>query len=1539
MIPDLRDPKQDLCNLLKYAEELLKVTERVVHDLSADAIIAFHEHDVAGLQGVTVGRSEEAWLRVARLSETPPPEPGAQFNGWLVRQPASRLFDPPALLERRTLTLPAEDVSDLIEGGLARIEDVAGNEGAAEPPASIDVTLRLAKLPEFAAAFAAYVAGPWSSWAETEKPRRRSVTFYNRLFDIQQRMVAMGDDTPVECVIGVGVARWQHPAQRINAPLIEALVEIELDEATGTIIVQPRPRPPKLCLRAFETLDIASVGGLLRDGGAQLERSFEDPDVGFAPTDKRGFEHVLRMCRARLSEAAVYEPDERQDVQDRSPPAFDDKLRIMDSWVFYARRRSADFRCADIEALIKRVREQPDGNGLPQAAVSFVTRPQATPLEPDDDPFGGPAILPGEPLQPGARWRGLSASAGAGLPTPEPRRFFPLPYNDEQIRTVRRLDDDAVHGVVVQGPPGTGKTHTIANIICHYMATGRRVLVSARTPEALSAIQQKLPAEVRDLAIAIIQSDREGARQLETAVDILSSQVKQIDRAAYRRLLSDLEEKLARVQGELASIDRRIAEHAALNLTEVMYRGQRYVPMALAAVVEDERAAHAWFPDPLDMEEWFVARFEAADIAEARTIRAALGADIVYPSGQLPRADALPDVPRLLAAHHALAREQVSKDREESGELPRVSTGGATTDDARSLLEWLDRFGEWRADVAQDDWIVDLYRMLLGARHADPAAEAAMRALCQEWVGLAFAGRQFALRGVETPGVEPGNPPFDAAIDALANGRKPFGVLAFGKSSLKARIDAVRVEARAPGDAAAWGLARDYRAWQKRAHGFLGRWSAAAAAVGFPPLPPAWPDGGPELLRLGRLVERMHDLHLQAADRMRVLGALFPFGVDARRVVLDGEIGAVREALACHLEQQGGTDARDIARRLASMPADAALPFHAALNEVRAALGSPAVEPRQLAEGWQRILAEARRLHGLRPLRERLEAIAGSVAACGAPRWATRLLLDCPDPSDALTPASWPQTWEWARAAGYVRRISCRGTVADLSVRHAALEREQRAVMGDMVRVTTFLGLKRGITAGMASALARFSLAVRELGAGTGKSANRRRRAIREAALEAAAAVPCWILPEWRVAEQLPSELGTFDLVIIDEASQSDITALPVVMRGRKLLVVGDDKQVSPSGVAIEEAFVIRLRETFLRGTVLETALEPTTSLYDIAAITMPGAVILLREHFRCVEPLIRYSSKLYPKALIPLRVPTAAERLDPPARRHLRRRRPARARCQPRRGGRRRRRDQAPDRRPRLRRALDGRDLADRRQAGQAHPGSPGGGGRHRGDDAAPIDVRQRRDVPGPGTRHHVPLDGGVPADAAGADRQEHPAALQRGDVAGARPPLPRAVGHGVDAGAERPQARRDRAFPRAHGRRRHAAGDACAGCVRLAVRARRRRPPAAARLPAAAAGRGRRLSHRFRGGRRHQSARGGTRRRHVSRPRPVGRRPASPARARTHGLGVLALLGFALARRPRGLPRRSAGHVAAAWHPAVGRRRAVADGVDRAPHRQGLG
>jgi very-short-patch-repair endonuclease len=44
-----------------------------------------------------------------------------------------------------------------------------------------------------------------------------------------------------------------------------------------------------------------------------------------------------------------------------------------------------------------------------------------------------------------------------------------------------------------------------------------------------------------------------------------------------------------------------------------------------------------------------------------------------------------------------------------------------------------------------------------------------------------------------------------------------------------------------------------------------------------------------------------------------------------------------------------------------------------------------------------------------------------------------------------------------------------------------------------------------------------------------------------------------------------------------------------------------------------------------------------------------PNERLMLKEHFRCVEPIIRFSMQFYPEKMLPLRIPAAHERLDPP--------------------------------------------------------------------------------------------------------------------------------------------------------------------------------------------------------------------------------------------------------------------------------------------------
>ena len=92
-----------------------------------------------------------------------------------------------------------------------------------------------------------------------------------------------------------------------------------------------------------------------------------------------------------------------------------------------------------------------------------------------------------------------------------------------------------------------------------------------------------------------------------------------------------------------------------------------------------------------------------------------------------------------------------------------------------------------------------------------------------------------------------------------------------------------------------------------------------------------------------------------------------------------------------------------------------------------------------------------------------------------------------------------------------------------------------------------------------------------------------------------------------------------FDLVILDEASQSDAREMPALLRGKKVLVVGDDRQVSPSAAFLSIANIERLRENFLSDFPFRGQVEPGASLYDLARVVFPDRFVMLKEHFRCV--------------------------------------------------------------------------------------------------------------------------------------------------------------------------------------------------------------------------------------------------------------------------------------------------------------------------------
>ena len=123
-------------------------------------------------------------------------------------------------------------------------------------------------------------------------------------------------------------------------------------------------------------------------------------------------------------------------------------------------------------------------------------------------------------------------------------------------------------------------------------------------------------------------------------------------------------------------------------------------------------------------------------------------------------------------------------------------------------------------------------------------------------------------------------------------------------------------------------------------------------------------------------------------------------------------------------------------------------------------------------------------------------------------------------------------------------------------------------------------------------------------------------------------AVPCWIMPVYKVAETMKPEAEMFDYVIVDEASQLGPEALFLFFLAKKIIIVGDDKQTSPEYVGVNHDVIKALIKKYLQGIPFSNFYSLEYSFFDHARMLCEG-MITLREHFRCMPEIIEFSNKL----------------------------------------------------------------------------------------------------------------------------------------------------------------------------------------------------------------------------------------------------------------------------------------------------------------------
>lgn len=837
----------------------------------------------------------------------------------------------------------------------------------------------------------------------------------------------------------------------------------------------------------------------------------------------------------------------------------------------------------------------------------------------------------------------LAATAGE-----DPDVLLAKPANPEQLAIAHEVEHNNV--VLVQGPPGTGKTHTIANLLGHFLSQGKRVLVTSHTTKALSVVKDLLPKEIQPLCVTML-GDRKDLEQTSSELITRLTRLNVEDLEARIRALGLERHRLGTA---LADRRRRIFEQRRIEHEAVEFNGRRYTLTEIAKFLREAERLQALIPGevaegplPLSFRE-LLELYGTNGRWDAETAR-----DL---SGLLPGFELLPDANTMRGMNRrwrdVLAEDAgdvtIDERRSASGErLHAFMKGGETllvapesgisaltpamdlsplteTDEMKRLALSLgladegcrEAFEQLERELAAANELalaVDRASLLDSRTVVIPDAidaDAAMKAA--EWFtandpdgSTGFLGRLFNKEAREAA---------DALAGVEVDGSRPASKEAFEAVALHARLKAaVKTVARTWDSLAERADAPAFATYGNNAvRTLFTRYgtSLSDTCIWWRRVFVPYIEG---LLSAGIEAEGMKEL-LESADPLE---AARRFATD---VLAPVHTARHREAELHALREWQATESQKLY---------AAAPACATARRLAAAT---LVDP----DAWELEAERLRKLLEDQPLFARRTELLERLRAA-APEWANALEAGEPgfttsNPSPEITNA-----WLYRQ----LERIYTRATAADLDALQSDAERlcaDLREATAQLAVAKAWLAVKSRLSNGPALSNLFSLAAYMKRAVGRGRKSAAWRREVNRLLPACQQAVPVWIM---MIQDALLnfSTASKFDVIVVDEASQADMTALPLLYMGKKVIVVGDDRQVTPLSVGTSEAAVDALCARHLEGRVKEPKLyDSRLSLYGLVQ-SMAFPAHMLVEHFRSVPEIIGWCSRLsYNGTIRPLR-------------------------------------------------------------------------------------------------------------------------------------------------------------------------------------------------------------------------------------------------------------------------------------------------------------
>lgn len=1045
-----------------------------------------------------------------------------------------------------------------------------------------------------------------NKWAENEQSTWEAVQFFERIYELYGHLEREGER--VELLIGEGILECNNVLDgKFRHPVLLQRLELEFcpEKKHPQFILRRRDQPPELCVDFLRVLPNVDTQQLVQCSD-ELKKMEFDP---LGQEDTTGF--LRRLVQGLFPNGGQYVDNDQQ----KNP----ESITIERDPVIFMRQRRAGLGHA-IDLIIQDIAKRLEtGEEFSIAMMQILGINHENVILSEED-------------------REIST-----LGNEDAEILLSKAANQEQLQIAKQLQYKGT--VLVQGPPGTGKTHTIANLIGHLLSQGKRVLVTAQTPKALKVLRSEIVPNIQSLCVSVLQKEKQNIEELQLSVRDISVRLSQ-DEGRLEKTTNQTREERVKIIEELRNLRQQLFDAREDEIREIVFGGKGIRPIEAAKKVSEHKTVNDWIPGPIKLGAGLpITHTDVSVLYQTNAISVSDEKEIKTERPDLNTLPSIVDFTNLIQELKSARTQDTVFGKEywnENVQEAEPSEFENLIDSATKAIEFFKDSTSWQmqavqagrdGDVSKKTWLSlaefidyvwkeiqesNVLVMEYGPTVTDPRPVHKTLPIIDEIVAFVENGSSFNLftrvtkrhwyQFLETAQIG------GKAID-LKNKQHLRTIQAFLhvislREELCARWNRQMVHGGAPtveelGDKPEQ-VCRQFISGIKDSLDWHDQ---------------VWIPLESELNRLGfkwivyfeitkpEVGENAQLLRLKAA----VLGD-FEKILASRLAAL--HLRSLENRLLNFQKQMPGETKNDgiLTRKIRQSLLD--------------------TDPKTYAHAY----AELDRLKSVEPELKTRHSLLEKITPF-APAWAAIIQTRTAKHGDIQPPGNPESAWEWRQLHDELeRRASV--SLEDLQQSIEGLNNQLLEVTSTLVEKQTWLNQLKTVANEEKQALNAYAtLQAKKTKGGKGKKDETIRAAARKEMETAKGAVPVWIMPLNEVVENFNPINTRFDVVIIDEASQSDPLAMFALYLGKQAVVVGDDEQVTPlAPMGIETEEIMKLIRTYLSDIPHKEFYDGETSIYDFARTSF-GNVIRLVEHFRCAPDIIAFSNNLsYSGEIKPLR-------------------------------------------------------------------------------------------------------------------------------------------------------------------------------------------------------------------------------------------------------------------------------------------------------------